>query len=105
MERLCHSCERWCVAVTTCTFKNKQRIIAKESSSQPLISAEVSMQFKHSLSSLVSTAVPKGGVHSYPNKHIKEQKTTLRIYSLQREELFKFVTQQINWCVDLTDAT
>lgn len=63
------------------------------------------MQFKHSLSSLVSTAVPKGGVHSYPNKHIKEQKTTLRIYSLQREELFKFVTQQINWCVDLTDTT
>lgn len=42
-ERLCHSCERWWVALTTYTFRNKLGITAKESSSEPLISAEVSM--------------------------------------------------------------
>lgn len=34
-QRLCHFCERWCVALTTYTFRNKLRIIAEENSSQP----------------------------------------------------------------------
>lgn len=42
-ERLCHSCERWWVALTTYTFRNKLGITAKESSLEPLISAEVSV--------------------------------------------------------------
>lgn len=63
-EILYHSCKRWCVALTTYTFRNKLRIIPKDSSSQSLISPEMSMQFKNSLSSSVSRVVPKMRVHS-----------------------------------------
>lgn len=30
MERLCHSCERWCVAVIICALRNKLRISERE---------------------------------------------------------------------------
>lgn len=43
-------------------------------------------------------------MHSYKGT-LKNGKTTLRLYSLHGEELFRFVTQQINWCVDLTNTT